>query len=61
MTVRTIIILIALAMTGCATTAQRAKGMDNNDARREAAWTGIGAAISALIFGAPEKPKKTLP
>lgn len=61
MTARIIIAIIALALSGCATTAQRAKGMDNNDARREAAWTGVGAAISALIFGAPEKSKKTSP
>lgn len=46
--------LVALALgglSGCATAAQRERGLDDNDARREAAWTGVFSALGQMIFG----------
>jgi uncharacterized membrane protein YedE/YeeE len=46
---------VAIGGSGCATKAQRARGMDNSDARREAVWTGVFVALGTMIFGPDEE------
>lgn len=60
MKLRTIFISLAIAvlLTGCATTTQKKRGMDDNDARREAFWTGVFSAIGHAITGGDDKPAK---
>lgn len=48
---------ILLFCSGCATSEQRRKGMDNNDARQEAVWDGVFWTFGRMIFGPPDETK----
>lgn len=53
-----LLLAVALLAGGCATPAQRARGMDNNDARREAGWAALGSFLGHLLTGG-EQPADT--
>jgi outer membrane biogenesis lipoprotein LolB len=55
----TLVVIAAALLSGCATTAQKKRGMDDNDARREAFWVGVfSGVVHAFTGGDDEKPAK---